>query len=135
MKMLKNNRRSRPIQVLILIIVIAAGLASRKYPQMFPSCLGKYPGDALWALAAFVLWGLILPQTKTMKIAGLAFLTSFLDELSQLYHAPWIDAIRVTAIGHIILGFSFSWYDILAYTAGILTGIIMESLIRFSQKP
>jgi len=60
MKMIENHNRSRFLHVLFLIIVIAAGLASRKHPQLFPSCLGKYPGDALWALAAFVLWGLIL---------------------------------------------------------------------------
>ena len=135
MKMTEKYNRSRFLQVLLLIIVIAAGLASRKYPQLFPSCLGKYPGDALWALAAFVLWGLILPQATTMKVAGLAFLTSFLDEVSQLYHAPWIDAIRNTTPGHIILGYSFAWYDILAYVVGILAGIILESLIRFFTKP
>jgi len=135
MKLTENHNRSRFLHVLFLIIVIAAGLASRKYPQLFPSCLGKYPGDALWALAAFVLWGLILPQATTMKVAGLAFLTSFLDEVSQLYHAPWIDAIRNTTPGHIILGYSFAWYDILAYVVGILAGIILESLIRFFTKP
>ena len=68
-------------------------------------------------------------RNKLQQFTGLAFLTAFVDNLSQLYHAPWIDAIRVTTIGHIILGYSFSWLDILAYAAGILTGIIMESLI------
>jgi hypothetical protein len=127
------HRRSRPIQLLILLIVIVAGLASRKYPWLLPSCLGKYPGDALWALAAFVIWGLILPRTNTLKIAGLAFITAFVDELSQLYHAPWIDTIRNTTPGHLILGFSFSWYDILAYAVGILAGIILEYLISVSK--
>ncbi|MCK9422101.1 MAG: hypothetical protein M0Q38_05850 [Bacteroidales bacterium] len=31
--------------------------------------------------------------------------------------------------GHLILEFSFSWYDILAYAVGILAGIILEYLI------
>lgn len=129
MKMTENHNRSRFLQVLFLIIVVTAGLASRKYPQLLPACLGKYPGDALWALAAFVLWGLILPRATTMIIALLAFLTSFLDEISQLYHAPWIDAIRNTTAGHVILGYSFSWYDTLAYAVGVLLGIIIEIVI------
>jgi len=54
------HRRSRPLQLLILLIVIVAGLVSRKFPWLLPSCLGKYPGDALWALAVFVILGLIL---------------------------------------------------------------------------
>ncbi|MEI6884586.1 MAG: DUF2809 domain-containing protein [Bacteroidota bacterium] len=127
-------QRNRALQILILLLVIAAGIVSRKYPWILPSSLGKYPGDALWALAAFVLWGLILPRATTMKIAGLAFLTSVLDEISQLYHAPWIDAIRSTSIGHLLLGFSFSWMDILAYATGVLAGIIIESMVRFSHK-
>jgi len=129
MKTRETIHRSRGLQILILLLVIAVGIASRKYPQILPSFLGKYPGDALWALAAFVLWGLILPRASSLKVAILAFLTSFIDELSQLYHAPWIDAIRGTSIGHILLGFSFSWLDILAYAVGVLTGIIPELII------
>jgi hypothetical protein len=125
----EEMRRNRLVQILILVAVIVVGLASREYPQLLPSFLGKYPGDALWALAAFILWGLILPWASSLKIALLAFLTSFIDELSQLYHAPWIDAIRGTSLGHIILGFSFSWLDILAYAAGILLGIILELIL------
>jgi len=124
-----NISRNSLVQTLILLLVIVAGIASRKYPQIFPSFLGKYPGDALWALAAFVLWGLILPRTSSLKVALLAFLTAFIDELSQLYHAPWIDAIRSTSIGHVLLGFSFSWLDILAYAVGVVIGIILELII------
>jgi len=129
MKTRETNQRNRILQILILLLVITAGIASRKYPQILPSFLGKYPGDALWALAAFVLWGLILPRASSLMVALLAFLTSFIDELSQLYHAPWIDAIRSTSIGHLLLGFSFSWLDILAYAVGVVIGIILELII------
>lgn len=128
------KQRKRSLQVLILLLVIAAGLASRKYPQVLPSFLGKYPGDALWALAAFVLWGLILPKASTTHVALLAILTSVIDELSQLYHAPWIDAIRSTTLGHLLLGFSFSWFDILAYMVGVLMGIILEMVVYRRQE-
>jgi hypothetical protein len=51
---------------LALLFTIAIGLASRKLPWLFPEVFGKYPGDALWAIAANVktvslaiLYGLI----------------------------------------------------------------------------
>ena len=50
----------------------------------------------------------------------LALVFSYLIEISQLYHAPWIDAIRSTALGGLVLGFGFLWSDILCYTVGVL---------------
>ena len=39
-------------------------------------------------------------------------------ELSQLYHALWIDAIRNTTLGGLIIGFGFLWSDLVCYTIG-----------------
>ena len=39
-------------------------------------------------------------------------------ELSQLYHAPWIDSIRQTTLGGLILGFGFLWSDLACYAVG-----------------
>ena len=44
---------------------------------------------------------------------------SYLDELSQLYQAAWINQIRATTIGRLVLGSAFSWLDLLAYTVGV----------------
>ncbi|MFP5390169.1 MAG: DUF2809 domain-containing protein [Gammaproteobacteria bacterium] len=102
-----------------LLGVIAAGLASRKYPFLLPAALGKYPGDALWAVAVFVLLSLIWPCAPLGRRALGALLVSYAVELSQLYHRPWIDSIRHTTIGHLFLGTAFGWGDVLAYTVGI----------------
>ena len=59
---------------------------------------------------------------------------SYLIEISQLYHAPWIDAIRATALGGLVLGFGFLWSDILCYTVGVLLGIIVDGLLGWSRK-
>lgn len=50
---LATKTRNRRWYLVALIVVIAAGLASRRYAWLFPACLGKYPGDALWALMVF----------------------------------------------------------------------------------
>jgi hypothetical protein len=47
-------------------------------------------------------------------------------EVSQLYHAPWIDAIRATIPGKLVLGNTFHWPDLPAYAVGIAIGALIE---------
>lgn len=105
-----------------IVSTIALGLASRKFPGLFPAVLGKYPGDALWALMVFCAWGFLIPDCSTQKLALYALITSYADEFSQLYQSPWINHIRSTPIGHLILGSTFSWLDMVAYTVGVTIG-------------
>ncbi|MFT3734279.1 MAG: DUF2809 domain-containing protein [Rhodocyclaceae bacterium] len=123
-------QRSRTRLALGIFAVIALGLASRKFPFLFPAFFGKYPGDALWALMVFLGWALCLPHASTRSIALLAFSASCLVELSQLYQAPWLNAIRSTTLGHLVLGSTFSWFDIAAYAVGVLSGWLTEPLVR-----
>ena len=113
-----------------LAVVVVFGLASRRYPFLFPSFLGKYPGDALWALMAFLGWALMKPRGATLRLAVLAWATSCLVEVSQLYQAPWINAIRATTLGHLVLGSTFSWLDIAAYTVGVSVGSGVDVFLR-----
>jgi hypothetical protein len=109
--------------------VIGAGLASRRYPWLFPVVVGKYPGDALWALMVFCIWGFAMPACSTGRLAAYALLTCYVDEFSQLYQAPWINAIRSTVIGHLVLGSTFSWFDMLSYTVGVGVGVAARMVI------
>lgn len=102
--------------------VVALGLASRKYPAMFPAELEKYPGDSLWALMVFAGYCTLLPASKTWKVAVLALGTSYIVEFSQLYQVPWINSIRATTFGHLVLGSTFYWLDLVAYTIGVIIG-------------
>lgn len=126
---IKQNR-NRLLYFIAILVVIVAGLASRRYPWLFPEYMGKYPGDALWALMVFLGWGIVFPAISTRRLAVYALATSFVDEFSQLYHAPWIDSIRSTFLGHIILGSGFMWFDFAAYAIGILIGVLGESMLR-----
>ena len=47
-------------------------------------------------------------------------------EISQLYQARWINHIRHTLIGSLILGEKFEWGDMLCYTIGIGVGVLFE---------
>jgi hypothetical protein len=117
--------RSRLFLAVVILLVIATGLFVRSshFPQGFFS---KYTGDALWALVAFLGWGFVFPRWPTLPVAGLAAGFSIAIEFSQLYHAPWIDALRETLPGRLILGSGFAWADILAYLVGIGAGVVAE---------
>lgn len=112
-----------------LVAVIVLGLGSRSFPSLSPAFLGKYPGDAFWALMVFLGWGFIRPRASTRHLAAFAFAFACLIELSQLYRAPWLDSVRDTTLGHLVLGSGFSWFDIAAYAVGILLGVIVDKLI------
>jgi hypothetical protein len=122
----RNRARSRLWLVVGLVAVIAFGLASRKFPSLFPALLGKYPGDSLWALMIFLGWAFCKPRASTRKIAALAFATSCFVEFSQLYQAAWLNSVRSTTLGHLILGSIFSWFDIAAYCVGVLAGALID---------
>ena len=109
-----------------VVTVVALGLASRRFRSSLPAFLGDYAGDTLWALMVFLGLGLLFPKASTLRLAGLALLVAYLDELSQLYHAPWIEAIRRAPLGGLILGYQFVWSDLACYTAGVVMGAAAE---------
>lgn len=124
-----NYKRSRLWLGIALLGVIALGLASRKFPFLFPAWLGKYPGDALWALMVFVAIAIIQPRLPSLRLACLALAASYLVEFSQLYQAPWINAIRQTTPGHLVLGSTFGWLDLCAYTVGVTLGLLIDAML------
>ncbi len=124
--------RSRFVYALLILAVILLGLASRAkvvQPHL-PQFIAEYAGDTLWALTAFLGLGFLWPKLSTGRVAGLAFGFALLIECSQLYHAPWIEALRHTRIGGLILGFGFLWSDLLCYAVGVACGGGLELLFR-----
>lgn len=111
--------------LLCVAAVITAGLVSRKM-----AFIPLWIGDALWAVMIYLLMRMIFIHTSVIKIAAWSLTFCFAIEISQVYQAPWINHIRSTLIGHLILGQGFLWSDLIAYTVGILTIVIVESLLH-----
>jgi hypothetical protein len=86
--------------------------------------------STLSALAIFVLVGFLFPRWGAWRTAVIGLLIAFTIETSQLYHAPWIDAIRATRLGAMTLGAVFNWPDFLAYIAGVFLGVAVELGVR-----
>lgn len=120
------NQKSRILYLLCALITIGLGLASRRYASVLPPLIAPYLGDTLWALMAFFFIRALFPHHSTRFAGSVALAFCYLVEISQLYHAPWIDAIRHTRFGGLILGFGFLWSDIVCYTVGVLMGTLLD---------
>lgn len=111
-------------------MVVALGLASRRYGAWLPNFLAEYAGDSLWALMVFVGIGFLAPRWSGFRVFVAALLFSYAIEFSQLYHAPWLDSLRHNQIGGLILGFGFLWSDLACYSIGAAFGLLIEMLIE-----
>lgn len=111
------------------VATMFVGLGSRKFQVYLPSFLAEYAGDTLWALMLFLLVSTLLAERTILTRAAISLTLAFLVEISQLYHAPWLDSIRQTTLGGLVLGFGFLWTDLVCYSVGIALGLVLESAI------
>ncbi|MDJ1476175.1 DUF2809 domain-containing protein [Bacillus sp. LS15-K4] len=125
-----KTKRNRLLYALFTIVIIILGLCSRKLAFALPHLLNEYLGDALWALMIFTGFGFLFPKIDTKKLAFISLLFCYGIELSQLYHVEWIDSIRATTLGGLVLGFGFLWSDLVAYTIGVGIGMFCEFMLR-----
>jgi len=112
----------------VVIVVVVLGLASRAYGGQIPLVLETYAGDTLWSLMVFLLVGILFSKLSTIYTALVALGFSVLIEISQLYHAEWIDSIRDYSIGGLVLGHGFLWSDMVCYVIGCCVGVVGELL-------
>jgi hypothetical protein len=114
---------ARPLYLYVVLasLTIAAGLASRRYPASLPGFVAQYAGDTLWAAMVFWILALIWRRAGTSRLAAATIVIAVAVECSQLYHSAWIDAIRLTPVGALVLGSDFLWSDLACYAVG--TGV------------
>ncbi len=122
--------RNRVLYAGLALAVVAIGLLWRSGLIPLPQWLSNNGGDALWALMVFIGAGFLLPRTSTLTLALLALGFAWGVEFSQLYRAPWLDAVRSTLPGRLVLGSTFNWPDLPAYALGIALGALAEGRWR-----
>ena len=109
---------------LLIGVIIILGLLSRRF-TVFPMWIG----DVLWATMVYFMVRFFFVRPPIIRIALISIIISYAIEFSQLYKAEWIDSLRNTFLGQKILGDTFFWGDLLAYTAGILLGVVIDIFI------
>jgi hypothetical protein len=110
------------VQYLALIIaIIILGLLSREL-----TIIPLWVGDILWATMIFFMVRFFYIRSSIKKITIISLIFCYSIEFSQLYKAEWIDNLRRTLFGRLVLGDTFLWGDLLSYTIGIGAGILVE---------
>lgn len=111
--MFKKNPRL--LYFILIMVTIGFGLLSRKV-----TAVPLWVGDVLWATMVFYISRFIFIDRPLRWVIVISLIFCYGIELSQLYHAEWIDRIRLTMFGKLVLGSVFSFGDVLSYTAGVL---------------
>ena len=117
-----------------MIVITAFGLPARTIQDQLPRWYVQYFGDYLWAMLLFFVFALILQNMSTFKVAIVTLLFTYIIEISQLFHPQWLDYLRSIKLFALVLGFTFLWSDIAAYTFGIFTGALVEYFLLRSPK-
>ncbi len=97
--------------------ILAAGLAVRFLP-VFPAALRDALGGVCYTLLVAVLLRATGLRPGAAAAGALAWSCSV--ELLQLWHPAWLDSIRATLPGRLVLGTTFGWGDFPPYFAGAL---------------
>ncbi len=121
--------RARATYIRVLLLTIAMGLGSRRFGAMLPTLVAKYAGDVLWATMVFWLLAIAWPGAARLRLGAAALTVAWAVECSQLYRAPWLDALRATAIGALVLGQGFLWSDLLCYGVGVALAVLVDGLL------
>ena len=118
--------KSRFLYAGAVVLTIILGLCSRKFSAQLPAFVSAHFGDALWA--AMVYFGIrALLVKRSLPFAALAaLLFCFVIEFSQLYQAGWINEIRQTLAGSLILGKGFLPIDLIRYSVGVGIAFLLD---------
>jgi len=124
--------------LLLFVFCTWLALATRHHANWFPPFVAEYGGDTIWAGMFVFFLRIFFPRVTLWKLVIINYVLGALDEISQLYQAPWIIALRHTRLGGLMLGFGFLWSDLLCYALGTAMGwmiaIGVDRLFRDSRK-
>lgn len=123
-------RFSRVWYAALALGTVALGLGVHLYGDFFGPTLRDVLGDALWA--AMIAWcvAMLVPGAPLRNRSFVALAICFVVEVSQLYHAPALDALRRTTAGQLTLGSGFDPRDLFAYALGVLAAVLFELILR-----
>ncbi len=110
------------------LLTMAIGFLSRRYTEG-GDFIHDYVGDAIWAGMIYLGFRFLMPL-QTMKAAFVSALVfCYTIEISQLNQSEWLNALRRTTLGGLVLGFGFLWSDFLMYTLGIIAATWVDKKV------
>jgi hypothetical protein len=116
-------------KLLALLIIVPAGFWTKFYEGPADSWVNNSLGGVLYVIFWCLLFSILVPKAGAVVISTAVLLVTSGLEFLQLWHPPILETVRSTFLGVTLIGNSFSWMDLLHYTAGaILAATLIHSL-------
>lgn len=93
-----------------------------RFTPLAPEWLRDTSGGAAYVILCTLLAAVVKPNLSPARLATGAFLFTCAVECLQAWHPAWLDAIRRTLPGRLLLGTTFAWHDFPPYVAGAVLG-------------
>ena len=123
---INRYRNKKIVYILAVVVTILLGLASRKYSHLLLLFIAQNAGDILWAMMVYFGFRFLLVSKSLYTALFFSLAFSFGIECSQLYQENWINQIRGTSLGALILGKGFLFVDLIRYTVGIMIAVVLD---------
>lgn len=115
-----------------IIIILPLGYWVR-FHSPAPEWLNDLLGSIAYQILLMMLVAFCLPKASLAWVAAWVCLASCAIEFLQLWQPPFLQAIRATLPGRLVLGNTFSWSDFPSYFIGSFVGCLgMRSLINLT---
>ena len=126
----ENCKASRRASVISLLIITPLGFASKFYIGPFQDWLNNSFTGILYEIFWCLIIVFFFPRAVSVMIASLVLIITCILEFLQLWHSPFLEAIRMSFIGSVLIGTTFVWSDFLYYFVRSAIGYKWIVMIR-----
>lgn len=121
-------------RLISLAIIIPLGFCTKIYSGPASDWVQNSLGGVLYVIFWSLLFSIPFSGSASWKIALAVLLATCILEVMQLWHPPFLEAIRSTFLGRTLLGNSFSWLDLIHYVIGFLIswGVLKTLMLRMN---
>lgn len=119
----------RSALLISIFLIVPLGYMVRFHgpaPEWLNDSFGSIAYEIFWIL----LVAFLFPQASPIWTAVGVCLATCVVEFLQLWHPPFLEAMRATLPGRLVLGNSFTWSDFLSYFIGSLLGWVWMRTLR-----
>ena len=128
-------KKYRIILLIGLFLLIPLGLAAKFYQGPLQGWVNNSFSSIFYEAFWILLVISIRPQLPPGWVSFWVFIVTSILEFLQLWKPPFLQAIRATFVGRMLLGTTFVWSDFLYYVLGCsLTWLALRYLKQLKKK-
>jgi hypothetical protein len=121
---------SRDRLLVAMIALIPLGIATKLYRGPGAGWVNSSAGGVLYVTFWSLLVLFIRPRLSPWIAGGAVLGVTAGLEVLQLWHPPFLEAVRATVPGRALIGTTFSWLDFPHYLAGMLLTVPLTRVLE-----